>query len=323
MEETFYDRWLRVEDKVREAFTNSPVIARDAETPWVATRQDAKVKLMIARERGFPTMGSIVLKAEIPSGWHTGAHAHGEESMHILSGEGFSLIEGRRYPWRAGSTLQIPYRARHQHFNTGPEPVLYVSGMCLDLEEFVHLGAVHQFEYCGPNEPGFDQSGEAAEDEYLGDRRVVIHLDEVGTDGSGDPTFSLEANQNQHYRNLFLVVPGNGFKAESVAITHIFEEPPGYHGGRHKHLEAVLYVLEGEGFTEIEGIKHRWQAGDVMHVPPAMFEHEHYNDTGKAYRLLRIQFGIRFWFTDIWPEGYTSRRVYDEQGNPLVAGTLR
>ena len=35
-----------------------------------------------------------------------------------------------------------------------------------------------------------------------------------------------------------------------------------------------------------------------------------------------IQFGIRFWFTKIWPEGYTSQRIYDEYGRPIESGAI-
>ena len=83
---------------------------------------------MVANQLGFATMGSNVLKAEIPVGWHTGKHRHGEESMHILEGEGFSIIAGQRFDWHKSSTLQIPYWAEHQHFNTGDVPVLMISG---------------------------------------------------------------------------------------------------------------------------------------------------------------------------------------------------
>src|SRR5215813_6277029 len=48
----------------------------------------------------------------------------------------------------------------------------------------------------------------------------------------------------------------------------------------------------------------------------------YYNDSPQACRQLRIQFGIRFWFTDIWPKGYTSQRIYDENGQPIVAGVM-
>jgi quercetin dioxygenase-like cupin family protein len=320
----FYDRWIAAGEEIRAAHRSSPVIARDRDIAWVATRQDARAKLMVHRDLGFPTMGGAVVKAEIPSGWHTGRHAHGEESIHILAGAGFSIIDGRRYSWRAGSTIQIPFRAVHQHFNAGPEVVQYISASCFPLEEFVHLDTLQHLEDCGPNGTHPMDRGIIEDGQYAADgRRIVIHLEQAPVnDASGDPTGHLEANQNQHYKNTFLVQTGNGFISESVAVTHIFEEPPGYHGGRHAHLEAVLYVLEGRGVTEIEGVEEPWTAGDIMHVPPAMFEHEHFNETEETYKLLRIQFGIRFWFTDIWPEGYTSRRVYDEFGRPMIAGRI-
>jgi len=72
----------------------------------------------------------------------------------------------------------------------------------------------------------------------------------------------------------------------------------------------------------VQGSNQHWEAGDILHVPPAMFEHEHYNDSALPCRQLRIQFGIRYWFTDIWPEGYTSQRIHDEFGNPIIAGRI-
>jgi mannose-6-phosphate isomerase-like protein (cupin superfamily) len=118
-ERTFYDEWLAAGDRIQEKFRRSPMIARDRDLPWVRTRQDAKVKLMVSNELGFPTMGGCILKAEIPVGWHTGKHAHGEESIHIIRGRGFTVIDSQRFDWHTGTTLQIPYRAVHQHFNTG------------------------------------------------------------------------------------------------------------------------------------------------------------------------------------------------------------
>jgi len=100
-------------------------------------------------------------------------------------------------------------------------------------------------------------------------------------------------------------VPKNGFRATSVAITNRWIEPPFHESGRHKHLEAVVYAIEGEGYTEMQGKRIPWEAGDVLYVPPCMWEHEHYNHSTESYWQLQIQFGIRYWFTDIWPEGYT------------------
>lgn len=322
--ENFYDKWLAEGSRIDDKFARSPVIAHDSDIPWVKTRQDAKVKLMVSNEQGFPTMGGVVMKAEIPAGGHTGKHSHGEESMHFLSGSGFSIIDGRRYDWKPGSTMQIPYRGVHQHFNTGSEPAQYISAMCLPLEAFVNIGRVEQLEDCGPNDPRVLASFPKEESQFLKNgQRVVIHLKDAPQYPGEQPPDTPEAVKNQHVSGKYLVVGRNGFKdPSSVAIAHIFEEPAGYHGGKHKHLEAVLYVLDGEGFTEIKGVSHRWEAGDVMHVPPAMFEHLHFNNGNKSCRLLRIQFGIRIWFTNIWPEGYMPQRVYDESGRPIVAGKI-
>src|SRR5687768_13190664 len=142
--QNYYDDWLGAGAEIDAHMLRSPMVARDREIPWVRTRQDAKSKLMVARSLGFPTMGSNVLKGEIPVGWHTGKHRHGEESLHIVRGTGFAVIADQRFEFHTGTTIQIPYRVEHQLFNTGDEPVLYVSGMCFDLERFVNLVRLEQ-----------------------------------------------------------------------------------------------------------------------------------------------------------------------------------
>lgn len=320
---TFYDEWLETSARIQGEFQRSATIARDRDIPWVSTPQDAKVKLMIANQQGFATMGSNVLKAEIPVGWHTGKHRHGEEAIHILEGEGFSIIEGERFDWHKNSTIQIPFWAEHQHFNTGDMPVLYLSGMAFDLERFVRLARIEQMEPCGPNDR-VQLAGFPAEESqyYANGSRAVIHLEDAPTDPALEPQGTIAAVANQHHHLLYLAVPGNGFQATSVAVTHMWEEPPYHHSGRHKHLEAVVYALEGEGYTDMHGEQVAWSAGDVLYVPPAMWEHEHTNDNPAPIKQLRIQFGIRFWFTDIWPEGFTSQRIYDSDGKPIEAGPI-
>ncbi len=42
----------------------------------------------------------------------------------------------------------------------------------------------------------------------------------------------------------------------------------GQSSNMHRHTyETVLYVLEGSGFTEVEGRKVEWQAGDAVYIP--------------------------------------------------------
>lgn len=322
MSRTFYDDWLAAESEIQQELRASSGVAKDREIPWVRTRQDAKVKLMIANELGFATMGSNVLKAEIPVGWHTGMHRHGEEGMHILQGEGFSVIDGRRFDWHTGTTLQIPYRAAHQHVNTGTVPAVYISGMTFSLERFVRLASLEQIEDCGPNDPATLAKVPPQESQYHADgARAAIHIEDAPWDPGMSAEMKLAANVQQHDKIQFLSVPENGFRGTSVAVTHLWEEPPYHHSGRHKHLEAVVYAVSGEGYTDLQGTKVHWEAGDVLYVPPAMWEHAHYNDNPNPIRQLRIQFGIRYWYTGIWPK-YTSQRIYDERGEPIVAGPI-
>src|SRR5262249_38409976 len=53
--------------------------------------------------------------------------------------------------------------------------------------------------------------------------------------------------------------------------THDFFEqeiPPGSRSGMLKFQgEQVMYILEGKGYTLIDGVKHHWEAGDVLNLP--------------------------------------------------------
>lgn len=320
---SFYDEWLSAVADIQDGFRRAPHVARDADSPWVGTRQDAKVKLMVSNATGFATMGGDVMKAEIPVGWHTGRHRHGEESIHILDGQGFSVIDGQRFDWHGGSTIQVPYRAEHQHFNTGPEPVLYLSAMTFTLERFFHLASLEQLADCGPSDAAMLASFPAQESQYdRGGARAVIHLEQAPTDEEFPGHNAVEASHSQHHSIKYLVQPENGFRAKTVAMPALWEELAGTHSGRHKHLEAVVYAWKGRGYSDLEGHVEPWEAGDVLHVPPAMWEHEHYNDSRESYWQLQIRFGIRTWWQDVWPEGYGPRRIFDEAGRPIIAGAI-
>src|SRR5436309_1387948 len=217
----FYDEWLAVGGEIQDAFKRAPHVARDRDIPWVSTPQDAKVKLMMSEELGYVTPGSNVLKAEIPVGWHTVRHRHGEESMHILQGQGFSIIDGQRFDWHTGSTLQIPYRADHQHFNTGIVPAVYISGMCFSLEKYLKIASLEQLETCGENDPAELAEMPVQESQYYyNGPRAIIHLEDAPDVTGISP---LEASRNQHHYIKYLVSPENGFKAQSVAVTNVWE----------------------------------------------------------------------------------------------------
>ena len=216
MTKNFYDTWLDTPNRLQDQLQQCQAVARDADIPWVSTPQDVRVKLMVANELGFTTMGSNVLKAEIPVGWHTGKHRHGEESMHILEGEGFSIIDGQRFDWHKSSTIQIPFWAEHQHFNTSNIPVLYISGMSFDLEAFLRVARIQQIETCGPNDPSMIAAVPPEVSQYYpnGDR-ATIHIEQAPSNKDLGPEGKIRGEINV----LLCGDPGTS-KSQMLSFVH-------------------------------------------------------------------------------------------------------
>ena len=297
--EDFYQAWLAESERIEKAVSEGLRVARGKDLEWTRTRQDAKAALMIAPEKGFTTGGSLLMKAEIPVGWHTGKHLHGEEAIYVESGDGFLLLDERRYDFRRATIFHIPYRSPHQLFNTGKEPVVYISGLAWPLEASIYMGRLEQIEDAGPNDPGALARIGPEESQYwpVDGRRISMHEEQFELSG-----------ESKHGATYFLMGRSgnrNGFKATAVAISSIFVELPRSKSHSHAHPEAYLYALKGSGNSEIGGKRTEWEQGDAVHVPPGMMHHQHFNPTDGETRELRFEYGIRYWMVDQW-RGYNT-----------------
>jgi uncharacterized cupin superfamily protein len=349
----FYGDWLAASEHNQLSVNRSPVVARGRDLKWVETPNEHRVAMLIGRQVGFPTQGTNLCKVVIPTGHHTGRHRHGEEAVHVLSGHGFIVVDGRRYDFREGTTIHVPYMSEHQLFNTGDGDVVYVSASAMDLDLYVKLGRLEQLEEKGANQDGFEAAFPAEDGQFdtLG-RRIALHLEDApdeqkrreearkaaaaagehqghghahagageggnshgghghGHGGHGKGRHGKAENPHRHGAIYILMGGGespseerNGFTAVSVAMTNIFEEVPHTSSHCHSHTEAVLYVLEGVGFSEIDYEHYDWEAGDAVHVPPKMTRHEHFNPSDNRTRTLRIEYGIRYFYEPLW-QGY-------------------
>jgi uncharacterized cupin superfamily protein len=348
----FYDEWLEKSKKAQAAVEQAPTLAKGNNLKWIETPQDFRIAMLIGEQVGFPTMGTSLMKAEIPAGHHTGKHQHGEEGMHFLSGTGFSVVDGRRYDWKAGTTIHVPFMSEHQHFNTCAEPAVYVSGMSEDLDLFVKLGRMVQLEEKGANGADVEAKYGKQQSQFAEDgRRIALHSEDWIDENArreeqrkaaetaaaavaasahnhghehhghdhGHEGHNHEAQGHDHASHgvghqghrhgaIYILMGGseslsdetNGFQAKAVAITNIFEETPKTRSHSHTHTEAMLYVLEGSGYSEVDGKRYDWQAGDAVHVPPKMTMHEHFNNSEGRTRTLRIEFGARYFYEALW-----------------------
>ena len=339
----FYADWLAASERNELDVHRTPVVARGRDLQWIETVNDHRIAMLIGPQAGFPTQGTNVCKAVIPVGHHTGRHRHGEEAIHVLEGTGCIVVDGRRYDFRPGTTIHVPYMSEHQLFSTGTGDVVYVTASAMDLDLFVRLGRLEQLAAKGrtdesmlsrlPREDGqFDEDG----------RRIALHLEDAPDEqkrreelkkaaaAAGQPSSNGHGHGEKHAHGhghgagrpgksesahrhgaIYILMGGgespsderNGFTAVSVAMTNVFEEVPHTSSHCHSHTEAVLYVLEGVGFSEIDYQHYDWEAGDAVHVPPKMTRHEHFNPSDQRTRTLRIEFGIRYFYEPLW-KGY-------------------
>jgi gentisate 1,2-dioxygenase len=89
-------------------------------------------------------------------------------------------------------------------------------------------------------------------------------------------------------RSLFLVDKSIGYHTAGLsAVMH--ELAPGLYQSRHRHGgEAWLYVVSGEGHSEIDGTSYAWETGDLIVVDHWSW-HQHFNGSKeRTARLIRV-----------------------------------
>ncbi len=309
--DNFYEGWLRYWDEEQEERRMARNSINEEDLEWVRTKQDWRAALLCSRETGFVTSG-VAMVSEIPQGWHTGKHSHGEEAIYIVQGQGFSVVDGLRYDWETGSCLFMPYGSVHQHFNSGKDTVRYFSAMALPLERFAGMAKILQYEETGETAMGELEGVKPAESDIQPEYgRIVLKLKDAQVITGTEAGASKAKREDEYTRSLakemrtaevpghrsrfitLMSAPENNFKAREVVISSILCDEPGMHSGKHSHMEALLYVLQGEGYSIIDGETITWKKGSFFQVQGPQTVHQHFN-TGKIEsQQLRIHFGIR------------------------------
>jgi quercetin dioxygenase-like cupin family protein len=305
---TFYDGWLGLWDKGEKEKKTARVALYPEELMWVTTAQDAKAALLVAPENNFRTSGSVSMIADIPPGYHTGTHSHGEEAMYILEGEGNSIINNRKYEWEKGACIRIPFGAIHRHVNTSDTPVRYYSVMAPYFESLALVAKFEQFERFGKNSDSKSASVERSDDGFdIKGRKLVLRLAEAkitlgGEDSKEAPRTAYKESipkemyegQGHHSRTIRYMGSRPDFMGEEVEITSVLCFSAETSGGKHAHMEAILYVIQGEGYTLVNDTKIPWRPGTALHIPGPQTPHQHYN-TGKVEaQFIRAHSSIRY-----------------------------
>ncbi len=77
--------------------------------------------------------------------------------------------------------------------------------------------------------------------------------------------------------------PSRYFKEDQAAALddwNVFVQDIKVHSGMHRHQGGlVIFIIEGEGYSIVDGERHDWEAGDLLLLPfkPGGVEHQHFN----------------------------------------------
>jgi mannose-6-phosphate isomerase-like protein (cupin superfamily) len=89
---------------------------------------------------------------------------------------------------------------------------------------------------------------------------------------------------------MFYYLNAQAFKETPLHDWRVFTQDIKTHSGKHRHQGGfVIYVIEGRGYSIVDGERVDWEEGDLFLLPikPNGIEHQHFNtDPSKGCRWI-------------------------------------
>lgn len=229
---------------------------------------------------------SLVLDAnvhEIAPGETSTIHRHSWDAIgFVTEGSGWSEINGKRIQWQPWDTFHIPAWSWHRHGNDVDRPARFVTWSVEPMFEMLNAAIQEDagdtpFDQLPPPPAqtapldGADPYSRRTQRLFEGfkgvdDARLITRFE--------DAPFKITP---RGARSAFLVDPSLGYY--TTGLTAVWHQlAPGLFQSRHRHGgEAWLYVVDGHGHTEINGVDYPWGPGDLVVVDHWAW-HQHFND---------------------------------------------
>jgi gentisate 1,2-dioxygenase len=332
--------------KERVIHETGVVVVHDRDRPWEISPQSRGKYLLWARPPMVP--GQTDAGPAWPADWwktcvsnwslflhnmHTtldgvttsGQHRHqGGLGLFIVEGEGWSVVNNVKYPWKAGD-LQllpiIPGGCVHQHFAT---PGTSATWLALSWNPYGEItgGWVEQIKVgtLVSKPPQWTQlvSGLETGEEAL--KRLENVQDQRATEeeyneGLYGQLLRMRDAERDRLKKVTMVVDGEKAPTETnpMGIIHwylhpsldepalktmlmwVHEIPPHSRSGRMRHQGGrVHYVWQGRGHTVVDGATYEWEKGAVIGLPIKAFgiEYQHFNDSDETVKLLTVELNM-------------------------------
>jgi quercetin dioxygenase-like cupin family protein len=306
---TVYSQLMALRDRQRVLQAESPFVIRGAALAWENNPHGLmRWYLHPAMERSCHK-ALIFSVQRIPPGSRSGKqHCQGGVAHYIVQGKGKTVINDISHAWKAGDVVQLPLLPEgvtFQHFNEDTSQEVMLTACMPNLSEPLGIDrGAGWFQLEAAPEFAGDFRSEAQELEAL---RVRLAAESAGAikvsvdapQSTYDRNYARTHEIQQRSRTAKIVVRRedrpeemtrqgrlryylnrNTLQDTVLKDWNIFTHELRTRSGKHRHQGGlVIYVIDGKGYTIVEGQRQDWQSGDLILLPirPGGVEHQHFN----------------------------------------------
>lgn len=250
-------------------------------------------------ERGLVGYGTHTLYAGIQlllPGEFAPSHHHSQSAIRFIiegNNEAYTAVNGQKIYMERGDVVLTPAWTWHEHKHEGTEPVFWLDGLDVGLVRTLAASFFEPYqEEFYPLKPKEHYSSE----QFV--NGAFKKLNETVEPGYPSPIFGYKFHRVEYVLNqmteedndpydgyaIEYINPATGGSADSRIGTMMQKLKPKQHTKAHRHVHSAIYhVLEGKGYTVMDGEKFEWEKGDFFILPPWSY-HEHVNTgDGDAY----------------------------------------
>ncbi len=315
-----YEKMVRHYQEWAERQKNGKLLVRGDERDYQVSRQGHIKYYMNALFTDTAVSSWAVFEHLVKN--QSGRHRHqGGIIIYVLEGEGATENDNELLEWRAGDLILLPIKpggSSHQHWNRDTSKGCrwvafrdllvghYIANAIDQLSEMPDLRGTAR---SGPQgntrrEWKAKVSGEQVPLVTSPDELANVNLFErllalrdLQRERLAQTTFLIRGEElpwelNAHGRMQWYLHPCIAYTAVQTHVFYRQEIPAGSRSGVQRHGgDAIFYMLGGEGYTEVDGVRHSWKAGDLMTLPvfPQGVIYRHVNTGEQPVRLICME----------------------------------
>ncbi len=240
----------------------------------------ARVGVLVGDEAAVPTRFIDARIIELAPRSVTSTHRHAHDAvLFVVEGSGESEIGAETYRWGRHDALHTPAHVWHRHRNESDRPARLVA---ITDAPLVRTLALSRIEDAGDRAPAAEEpparrasSGESAYEREV--EAAAAAWEERSSARRHTPFAEVVLRESpKGSRSALLVDRSLGYRTTGLSMA-MFVISPGKAQSKHRHPgEAILYIVDGEGHSVIDGRRYEWRTGDAMLVNHWSW-HQHFN----------------------------------------------